>query len=132
MSGELDDHDYVADIDVRFRDLDYMKHVNNAVYASYLEHARASYFIDVLGENIDSLDFMVATLEMEYRRPIEYGEKVSVGASVTDIGDTSLTMEYTVVADGETAAEAETVLVAVEDGSSTSVPEGWREIIEGE
>jgi len=39
---------YTTEIDVRFRDIDAMGHVNNAVYATYIEQARTEYFRDVL------------------------------------------------------------------------------------
>ncbi|MFB6283913.1 MAG: acyl-CoA thioesterase [Halobacteria archaeon] len=123
-------YSYRVEIDVRFRDLDYMKHVNNAVYATYLEHARANYFVDVMGESIESLDFMVATLELDYLKPIKYDENVYVHTSVTNVGDTSMTMEYVIEADGKTAAEAKTVLVAVDGDKPSHVPEKWRDRIE--
>jgi len=40
---------YSLGIDVRYRDLDPVGHVNNAVYATYLEHTRTNYYADVLG-----------------------------------------------------------------------------------
>ena len=36
-------------IGVRYRDIDAMGHVNNAVYATYLEQARVRYVDHVLG-----------------------------------------------------------------------------------
>jgi len=43
---------YTTDIDVRFRDIDAMGHVNNAVYATYIEQARTEYFRDVLDADL--------------------------------------------------------------------------------
>ena len=39
---------YVVEIEVAFRDLDAMGHVNNAVYLSYLETARINFMVDLL------------------------------------------------------------------------------------
>lgn len=47
---------YTADIPVRFRDLDPMKHVNNAVYATYLEQARALFYEDVVGVALSEIE----------------------------------------------------------------------------
>ena len=38
------------EVDVRFADTDAMGHVNNAVYLTYCESARISYWTDVTGE----------------------------------------------------------------------------------
>lgn len=40
----------------RSRDLDRTGHVNNAVCATYLEHAHARYFRDVVGEPLPTVD----------------------------------------------------------------------------
>jgi acyl-CoA thioester hydrolase len=49
---------------VRFRDLDPMGHVNNAVTVTYFEHGRAAFFRDHFGvQNISDIDFIVARME---------------------------------------------------------------------
>src|SRR5512135_179026 len=58
---------------VRFKDLDAMGHVNNAVYATYFEEARAAFARQVLGlTRLDDFDFVVARLEIDFRRPVRY------------------------------------------------------------
>ena len=42
------DYPYQYELDVVFRDLDAMGHVNNAVYFTYLETARLRYLMDLL------------------------------------------------------------------------------------
>jgi len=128
----MGEYPYVAEVDVRFRDLDPMGHVNNAVYASYLEEARVAYYDDVLGVGADELGFVLARLGIDYERPIRHGEGVRVGLRTAEVGDRSLTTEYRLEADGSVAATAESVQVAVDDnGDARSVPEGWRREIEG-
>jgi acyl-CoA thioester hydrolase len=127
----MEGYRYVADVNVRFRDLDTMGHVNNAVYATYLEEARIAYYDDVLNVAVDELGFFLAHVEIDYERPVRHGEDVRVGIRTTDIGDRSMTTEYRVEADGETAATAETVQVAVdEEGVPAPVPEDWRRSVE--
>jgi len=72
---------YTTDIDVRFRDIDAMGHVNNAVYATYIEQARTEYFRDVLDADLSALATVLASLSIDFRRPVELTDgTVSVGS----------------------------------------------------
>ncbi|MFP4174586.1 MAG: acyl-CoA thioesterase [Halobacteriales archaeon] len=127
----MDDYPYVTEVDTRFRDLDLMGHVNNAVYASYLEEARVAYYDEVLDVGVDELGFVLAHLEIDYERPIQHGDEVSVGLRTADVSDKSMTTEYRVEADDAVAATAKSVQVAVdEDGKARRVPDDWRKQIE--
>lgn len=126
----MTDFAYTTEFDVRYRDLDPLNHVNNAVYATYLETARLEYFRSVVGRSLAEGESVLAHLSIDFRRPITLGDAVTVGVRVTDVGRSSIGMEYEVRADGEVAATAETVMVAVEDGEPRPVPEEWRAAIE--
>lgn len=128
----MTDFEYWTDVELRYNDIDALGHVNNAVYVTYLELGRTRYLYDVIGIGLDDLDLVVAHLEIDYHRTIHWGEEISVGVRVSDIGTRSFDMAYEVRAEGEVAATAETVQVTLEpDGSgSRSVPESWRERIE--
>ncbi|WP_254546599.1 acyl-CoA thioesterase [Halomarina pelagica] len=122
---------YSTTIQVRFRDIDAMDHVNSAVYATYLEQARAAFFRDVLDERLDRVDTVIARQEIEYRHPIDLGDAVRVDVEVSRLGESSVTMTYEVYADGDLAATAETVQVAYdrETERSRPLPAAWRERI---
>jgi len=127
----MDGYRYVTDIEVRFRDLDPLGHVNNAVYASYLEQARVGYYEEVVEVSVEEISFVLANLEIGYKRAIEHGEEVRVGVRTSEVGDKSMTTEFRVEADGELAAVGETVQVAVdEEGRPTELPDGWRRAVE--
>ena len=121
-------------IDVRYRDIDAMGHVNNAVYASYLEQARIDYFRDLLGVDLSAVGAVLATLSIDYEKPLELADgEVTVSLDVPEIGTSSLPMEYELVRpDGERVATAETVQVAFdkEEQAPTAIPAEWREAIE--
>ena len=120
---------YEIDIDTRFRDIDAMGHVNNAVYASFLEQARITYIEDVAGVDLEQAGLVIATLTIDFRQPIEFGQTVTVRLRVPEIGTASMLFEYEIRADGDLAATAETLLVHVdrETGESVPIPEAWRE-----
>jgi acyl-CoA thioester hydrolase len=84
-----------TDIEVRFRDTDAMGHVNNAVFVTYLEVARQAYWKRVdPGIAYDHVPFVVASLRLDLRSPIEVHEVVRVALRTTAIGRSSFVMEY--------------------------------------
>ncbi|MFT4946771.1 MAG: acyl-CoA thioester hydrolase [Natronomonas sp.] len=126
----MTEFNHETEIDVRFRDLDPMGHVNNAVYASFLEHARTLYIDDVFGGRPEEINVALVNLEIDFKRQVRFRETVTVGVGVTELGESSVTMEYEVRTGGELAATARTILVALDDeGDSRAMPEGIREAI---
>ena len=128
----MTDFEYWTDIDLRFSDIDALGHVNNAIYVTYFEQARTDYFRDVMELGLDDLDLVVAHLEVDYLRTIEWDQEVRAGVRVAKIGTKSFDMAYEIRADDEVAATGQTVQVTLEpDGSgSRPVPESWRERVE--
>ncbi|WP_226481895.1 acyl-CoA thioesterase [Natrinema amylolyticum] len=128
----MGDYSYETAVDVRLRDIDFMGHVNNATYATYLEQAREDYFRDVLDVSLTETNTVLVSLELEYASPIEADDAVTVALRVPELGDSSLPMEYEIRANGERAATARTVQVLTEpnSGSSQPLPSEWRKRIE--
>ncbi|MXR50729.1 acyl-CoA thioesterase [Halovenus sp. WSH3] len=124
----MTEFNYEVEVDVRFRDLDSMGHVNNAVYATYFEHARTLYMDDVFGDRPEEINVALVNLNIDFKRQVRFGESVTVGVGVTELGDSSVTMEYEVRTGDELAATGSTILVAIDDeGNSRSMPESVRE-----
>lgn len=112
------DYTLVIPIEVQFRDVDAMGHLNNAVYLSYLEWARAKYW-KALHQTTDfwQIGFVIARVEIDYLLPAYMYETLHVGIRVGKIGKKSFTFEYemTAAADGESprrVASARSVQVA--------------------
>jgi acyl-CoA thioester hydrolase len=128
----VDDFAHETTVQVRYRDLDTLSHVNNAVYASYLEQARSEYFEGVTGVDIRDGEMVIARLAIDYRAPVTAADgAVTVGTSVVDLGGSSMTMDQRVVAGDTVAADASCTVVAVgPEGGSRELPGAWREAIE--
>jgi acyl-CoA thioester hydrolase len=111
---------------VRFRDLDGMGHVNNAVFSTYLEQARLAWFGD--DDAMPLSDVILARTEIDFRAPVGLGEVVEIGVRPTRLGTKSFELEYELHADGRVVAEARSVLVGYdyERGASTRIPDRWR------
>jgi acyl-CoA thioester hydrolase len=97
-------------IRVRWRDMDYYGHVNNAVYLTYLEECRDRWARTVLG---DAFDFVIVRVAIDYRRELSLlDEEVVVRCRGLGYGDSSIrTAERILTAGGEVAAESESVIV---------------------
>ena len=85
-------------IEVRFRDLDALGHVNNAVYLTYFEVARLHYWKKLFGkEAFDRHGFVVVRAECNYRSPAQAGEVLEVFARVSEMKRSSFIFEYQIV-----------------------------------
>ena len=101
-------------VEIRWSDVDAYLHVNNAVYATYLEECRDEWVDRVLGDAGDSWDFVLARVAIDFRRELRLeDEEIVVSCKLERIGNSSVTLaEQIRTRDGELAAEAEAVLVA--------------------
>jgi len=128
----MTDYSFETEIDVRFRDLDAMGHVNNAVYATYMEEARTAYFAEVLDRKLSETPSVLANLELQFHQSVTLGDGLAVAVRVPELGESSIPMEYEIRADGEVAATGEAVQVVLDTESDEPrpIPGEWRERIE--
>jgi acyl-CoA thioester hydrolase len=108
-------------IEIRWRDLDAFEHVNHVVFLTYLEEARDEWLGRSLGDPGLVWGFVVARVEIDYRRELTLADDVVVATCTLDrIGTKSVTTAESVrTGSGELAAEAKAVLVARDaDGRS--------------
>jgi acyl-CoA thioester hydrolase len=108
-------------VDVRWRDVDALGHVNHAVFLTYLEEGRDAFFTQVLGS--DPV-YVVVRIEIDLRGEVRYQDRqVTVRIEVERLGTTSLTTRETVLTPAqEVAAEARVVAVRWDAGLSKPVP----------
>jgi acyl-CoA thioester hydrolase len=116
---------FVRTIDVRFRDLDAIGHVNNATFLTYLEDVRIAWWLHVTHrDSLKDLDMILARAEVDYRSALEMGESVEVGVGCTSLGRSSFVLEFDMVerASGRLVAEARKVMVYYDYASGRSRP----------
>ena len=128
---------------VRFADLDTLGHLNHATYLTYMEQARICYVRDVCGwqgfrENWGSLGMILARAEVDYKRPVAFGDAVTVYVRASRLGGKSFDLQYAMYIQHhpqqaenppQPAAEALTTMVAYdyEAGQTIAIPQAWRE-----
>ena len=92
-------------IDVRFRDLDAMGHVNNAVFFTYFEEGRLAFFTSNSPEKkFPGFDFILAHISCDYLKPVTIDDRLMLQIRVGKIGGKSFTFDYTVLDRSETGA----------------------------
>lgn len=124
-------------IQIRFKDIDALGHVNNANHLSYLESARISYFMDVIGSNINwaQKGIILAKAILDYRNPIFLNDEIFVETKCSRIGNKSFDLSYSIVKmENEKIVvllNATTVMVCFdyEIKQTIGIPEEWKEKI---
>jgi acyl-CoA thioester hydrolase len=108
-------------VDVRWRDIDALSHVNHAVFLTYLEEARDAFYAQMIGS--DPI-YVVVRLEVNLRAEVRYPDRrVTVRVEVVQLGTTSLTTRETILTpSGEVAADARVVTVRWDADSHKPVP----------
>ncbi|HYY65242.1 MAG TPA: thioesterase family protein [Gaiellaceae bacterium] len=115
---------------VRFRDLDPMGHVNNAVFLTYIEQARVAFFATVgAATALEDMNLIVARVEIDFRAPVRLGQEVEISVRASRFGTKSFDFDYVLHVDGEIVAEAKSVQVAYDYGRREPIelPAEWRE-----
>ena len=121
-------------LEVRWRDLDPMGHVNNAVYFSYLEQARVHYLreLGVVSAAPSGIGFILADASCQFKSPLELGERVTIHARVSRMHNSSFVFEYRAEGeDGRLVATARTVQVCYDYQAQQPIPipDKWRDTI---
>jgi acyl-CoA thioester hydrolase len=108
-------------VDVRWRDVDALGHVNHAVFLTYLEEGRDAFFVQTLAS--DPI-YVVVRLEVDLRAEVRYPDRrVTVRIEVERLGTTSLTTRETIITPAnEVVAEARVVTVRWDSGQRKPVP----------
>ncbi len=121
----MDGFRFTYAVQVRFRDLDALGHVNNAVYLTYFEAARMAWWMHVNGRvDLSTMDVILARAEVDYRSPVAYGDELEVGVRCTSIGRSSFVVEQSIVErrSGRLVAQARKVLVRYDYETGRSQP----------
>ncbi|HVG36157.1 MAG TPA: thioesterase family protein [Thermoplasmata archaeon] len=126
---------FTIDIQMRFRDIDGMGHVNNAVYLSYVELARTQFYMHQANKRtLDEIDFILARVEIDFESQATWGDQIQVAVWPSKIGNSSFTLSYEVKEkrSGRILARAKSVLVSYdyETRKSKPIPDEFRTLLQ--
>jgi acyl-CoA thioester hydrolase len=89
---------FTTDINVRFRDLDAMGHVNNAVFFTYFESGRVKFFhSETSRERAPGFTFILAHISCDYLKPVFFHDRLRLEMWVSHIGKKSFNFSYRLV-----------------------------------
>lgn len=111
-----EDFRFRASEKIRYADQDPQGHVNNVVFATYLEIGRTSILPAVL-EIEEGAAFVVARLAIDYLTELAFPGEVLICTRLVSAGRTSLNIEQALFQSGHCAATALSVVVLVERAS---------------
>ena len=108
---------------VRYSDYDTKGHVNNAIFLTYFEMARARAWIDALGGDAD-FPFILAEASIQYRSQARIGDPLEIEITTTEIRTKAWVWSYVVrdARDERVVAEGRTVQVAYDYEGRRTIP----------
>ena len=122
----LTDYSMHVKLQTRWRDLDAFGHVNNAVFATYIETARGTLFkkwdlpYDGKGKSLT-----VAAITINYHKQLKHPTNIIIGQSISRIGNTSFDVLSALFDEQNTLepiATSKVVIVCFDFDKQKSVP----------
>ena len=129
----LENYSLRCKLETRWRDLDAFGHVNNAVFATYIETARGTLFkkwnlpFDGKGQSL-----IVASITINYHQQLKHPTNIIIGQKITRIGNTSFDVESALFNKNNTEepiATSKVIVVCFDFEKQKSVPV-FKQIIE--
>jgi acyl-CoA thioester hydrolase len=122
---------------VQWGDQDAFGHVNNTVYFRWCESARIEY-LDKLGLSElmrrEGIGPILAAIACNYRSPVTYPDQAQIGARITRMGRSSLTMEHRIYSEAQRqlVADATSTIVVFDYNRQASqpIPDDIRQLVE--
>ena len=124
---------FSIDIDVRFRDLDAMGHVNNAVMFTYFEIGRTEFFLGQLASDAPpNFNFILAHIRCDYLLPVMLEDRPALHIWIDNIGSKSFQLVYELADRADAArvfARGASIQVCYDyqEGRSVELPAAFKE-----
>jgi len=124
---------FTVDVPLRWSDQDPNGHVNNARIVTLLEESRVYWRMAAIAEG--GLDptlsaLILASLTVNYRRPVLLGPAVTIEVGILSIGVRSLSLRHSGYQSGEVAFDASSVVVFSGPGGPRPIDSAERKWLE--
>jgi acyl-CoA thioester hydrolase len=133
----LSEFPVVVAIPVQWGDQDAFGHVNNTVYFRWCESGRIGYFdrLDIgRFEDPSKVGPILAAIHCNFRQQLTFPDTIRVGARITGIGRSSISMQHLIVSESlnDIAADSESTIVLYDyvDNRPHAVPDPMRRAME--
>lgn len=133
----ISNYSHKIKIQIRFKDIDKLGHVNNANHLTYIESGRVDYFNEVVRTKIDwdKTGMILANCDIAYKQPILLEDNLFCYTRVSRFGSKSFDIENLLVVDNGKGpvlcASAKVILVCMnyQTKQTIEVPKEWRDLI---
>ena len=128
--ARIEDFSFTHKIKTRWKDLDAFRHINNAVFLSYIEDARIillrRWNIDYAGKSL-----IVASVKIDYLKQVKHPSSLIIGQKITRIGNKSFDISSAMFIEGEQEPVCVSTITSVAfDFKSNQTVKVFQEIIE--
>lgn len=129
----LEKYTFRRKVDMRWSDIDELRHANNAVYLTYFEEARVAYFYEICLIDYEILNMILAKATVEFKKPLLHSHKPYIYVRCSRIGNKSFDLEYIITHEAgnskELIATGSTVMVMYDykEDKTIPVPEDFRQ-----
>lgn len=126
---------FKREVDIRWSDMDEMRHVNNAVYLTYFEQARVYYFHESCQWDWKMDGAILANAHVEYLRPLVFPNPTYIYVRTSKMGTKSFELQYMITSfvDGKeeitTTGFTTMVMFDYKTNKTTLIPDYLRERI---
>ena len=120
-------------LDIRWSDMDEMRHVNNAVYLTYFEQARVYYFHEACEWNWHEIGAILANAHVDYLKPVVFPNATFVYVRTSKLGNKSFETQYMItsivngVEELTTTGYSTMVLFDYKTNKTVAMPDNLRE-----
>jgi len=124
---DIESIDFSCDLQIRYSDIDGYNHVNNGIFFSYFEHARALFLHEVCHWKIMEVGTVVGKITLDYLRPILLTDKIKCYVECSRIGTSSFDLDQYIIGVTEKGekysyAISRTVMVSVDMKTMRPIP----------
>lgn len=121
-----DDYPCKTDLRVRFNDIDILGHVNNVVYLSLFDTAKADYLQEAFRGNVNwqRVESVIANINCSFINPAYFGEPLCVYTRCKEIGGKHFVLKQVMINSDTRQIKAicETVMVSYNPDTKTTTP----------
>lgn len=130
----MEQFNFTKEIQIRMSDLDPFVHVNNGSQCHFFDMGRSSYLEHLIGKiDWEKLDLVLVHLEIDFKSPILFHDKITCDTRIYEIGNKSMKMEQRLreIETGEIKSVCRSVLVGIDrkTGESVAIRHEYREKI---
>lgn len=114
------------ELPVLWGDMDAFGHVNNTIYFRWFESARVEYLHRIALESDRHSKFgpILASVKCDFRRQVSFPDTIMIGARITRLGRTSMSMTHAIVSRSQNAvvAEGDSTIVVFDYAANRPLP----------